>query len=209
MSTRRKYPRTPHLPWSPGASKDDVYLVDLACFEGRDVIVTEKLDGENTTLYQDHLHARSIDGTHHPSRDWVKGLHARIAHTIPDGFRLCGENLYARHSISYANLTSYFYLFSAWNTENVALSWDDTRKLAGEIGLETPRVLLEGQWDEKATRAIQVDPNSMEGYVVRLTDAFRFEDFGVSVAKWVRTGHVQTDQHWMHAQVVPNGLRKV
>jgi hypothetical protein len=26
------------------------------------------------------------------------------------------------------------------------------------------------------------------------------------VAKWVRTGHVQTDEHWMFSEVVPNRL---
>jgi len=39
---------------------------------GREVVVTEKMDGENTTMYCDNIHARSIDGRHHPSRDWVK-----------------------------------------------------------------------------------------------------------------------------------------
>ena len=48
-----KYPRTPHLPWSPGASDDDVRVADTAMSEGREVVVTEKLDGENTTLYAD------------------------------------------------------------------------------------------------------------------------------------------------------------
>ena len=67
-----KYPRTPHLPWSPGASQDDVFSLDARHFEGQTVIITEKMDGENTTLYRDYLHARSVDGRHHPSRNWVK-----------------------------------------------------------------------------------------------------------------------------------------
>lgn len=36
------------------------------------VVITEKMDGENTTLYRDGLHARSLDSRHHPSRNWVK-----------------------------------------------------------------------------------------------------------------------------------------
>jgi hypothetical protein len=81
--TSIKYPRTPHLPWSPGASADDIGLENLESFRGRQIVVTEKMDGENTTLYRDHLHARSLDGRHHPSRDWVKGLHGRVGHRIP------------------------------------------------------------------------------------------------------------------------------
>ena len=47
--------------------------------------VKEKMDGENTSLYQDGFHARSIDGRHHSSRDWVKGFWAQIAQDIPFG----------------------------------------------------------------------------------------------------------------------------
>ena len=58
---RRKYPRTPHLPWSPGLSSDDTRLGQARQFAGREVVVTEKLDGENTTLDRRGLHARSLD----------------------------------------------------------------------------------------------------------------------------------------------------
>ena len=47
----------------------------------------------------------------------------------------------------------------------------------------------------------------MEGYVVRLAERFAYADFAQSVAKWVRAQHVQTTQHWMFAEVVPNQLR--
>jgi hypothetical protein len=99
-----KYPRTPHLPWSPGASSDDVFLIDTQMFMGKSVVITEKMDGENTTLYPDHLHARSLDSRHHPSRTWVKQWHQTLAHDIPQGWRICGENLYAQHSVSYTQL---------------------------------------------------------------------------------------------------------
>ena len=54
---RIKYPRTPHLPWSLGATNDDVKQRDLSHFVGKQVVVTEKMDGENTTLYNDYIHA--------------------------------------------------------------------------------------------------------------------------------------------------------
>jgi hypothetical protein len=88
---RVPYPRTPHLPWSPGASSDDVRVADPAGLRGAEVVVTEKLDGENTTLYRDGLHARSPDSAHHPSRAWVKALQGRIGPAIPPGWRVCGE----------------------------------------------------------------------------------------------------------------------
>jgi hypothetical protein len=48
----------------------------------------------------------------------------------------------------------------------------------------------------------------MEGYVVRVTAAIPYADFGRKVAKWVRRGHVQTDQHWLSQPVEPNGLKR-
>ncbi|HXO26091.1 MAG TPA: RNA ligase family protein [Thermoanaerobaculia bacterium] len=203
---RYKYPRTPHLPWSPGASPDDLLLDSLDCFSGREVVITEKLDGENTTLYPEGLHARSIDSRHHPSRDWVKSLHGSIRHLIPAGFRVCGENLYARHSIAYEGLRSYFYVFSIWNQDNLCLGWDETLEWSELLGLEVVPTLLRGRWDETATRALALDFLLQEGYVVRTTAAFAYDDFGRHVAKWVRTGHVQTDEHWMFSEVVPNRL---
>jgi hypothetical protein len=176
-------------------------------FEGQDVVVTEKLDGENTSMYSDHIHARSMDSRHHPSRTWVKALHGSIAHQIPIKWRLCGENLYARHSIAYDELKSYFYLFSIWNEHNHCLSWKDTKEWAALLGLELPPVLYEGTWDEAIIRAITLDLSKQEGYVVRTIVGFAYQDFAKHVAKWVRKEHVQTDQHWMHKEVIPNGLK--
>jgi len=42
-----KYPRTYHLPWSPGVTKDDRVIKSTNVFEGREVVVTVKMDGEN------------------------------------------------------------------------------------------------------------------------------------------------------------------
>jgi predicted kinase len=203
---RVRYPRTTHLPWSPGASSDDVRAVDLAGLEGQEVVVTEKLDGENTTLYRDGLHARSLDSAHHPSRAWLKALHARIASRIPDGLRVCGENVFARHSIAYDSLESFFYAFSVWDRGDRCLDWDATERLARALGAPLPPVLFRGRMAERTLRGLKLDLARQEGYVVRTVAGFPREEFPRRVAKWVRKGHVQTDEHWMLAPVVPNGL---
>jgi hypothetical protein len=202
---RTHYPRTPHLPWSPGASPDDVRAGDLSGLAGREVVVTEKLDGENTTLYADGLHARSLDSGHHPSRAWVKGLQGRIGAAIPPGWRVCGENLYARHAIAYQDLESWFYGFSVWAGER-CLDWDRTVRFTRRLGVPVPRVLWRGTFDERTLRALRLDTARQEGYVVRTAEGFGRDEFGWRVAKWVRRGHVQTGTHWMHAAVVENGL---
>ncbi|MFD4698150.1 RNA ligase family protein [Streptomyces niveus] len=202
---RTAYPRTVHVPWSPGVGSDDVRGGDLDGLRGREVVVTEKMDGENTTLYGDGLHARSLDSGHHPSRAWVKGLQGRIGALIPDGTRVCGENLYARHSIAYEELESWFYGFSVWDGE-WCLGWDETVRVLRRLGIPAPRVLWRGVFDERALRGLKLDPARQEGYVVRTVEGFVREEFGRRLAKWVRPHHVQTDTHWMHAAVVENGL---
>ncbi|CAM5648565.1 AAA family ATPase [Streptomyces viridifaciens] len=203
---RVHYPRTPHLPWSPGAAADDIRTGDLSGLTGSEVVVTEKLDGENTTLYADGLHARSLDSAHHPSRAWVKGLQSRIGPRIPAGWRVCGENLFARHSIPYTDLDSWFHGFSVWTDQDRCLDWDDTVRFLRRLGVPTPRVLWRGRYDERALRALRLDLDRQEGYVVRTVRGFPRAEFGGRIAKWVRPQHVRTDTHWMHAAVVENGL---
>jgi len=101
-----KYSRTHHLPWSPGITDDDRVLTSLNPFIGNRVIVTAKQDGECTTIYSDYSHARSVDSGNHPSRAYIRYLQGKIGHDIPEGWRVCGENLYAQHSIAYENLST-------------------------------------------------------------------------------------------------------
>jgi hypothetical protein len=204
-----KYPRTHHLPWSEGLHDDDRLIHDLAELRGHEVVVTEKMDGENTTLYTNYMHARSVDGNSHPSRGWVKGFWSRFAADIPENWRVCGENLYAKHSIAYPDLPTYFMGFSIWDDKNVCLSWDDTLEWFTLLGITPVPVLYRGIYDEKKIKALW-DPKhygTCEGYVVRRADAISYGGFRTQVGKFVRKGHVQTATHWRHGQpIVPNGL---
>lgn len=206
--TAYKYPRTPHAPWSRPA-EDDKVLRSMEHFIGREVVVTEKLDGENTTLYPEHIHARSIDSRDHPSRAWVKQFWGSIKHEIPHGWRVCGESMYAKHSIAYDNLESYFYGFSVWDESNVALSWDETLVYFNLLGITPVPTLYRGVYDESLIKALYDESmrGQREGYVIRMTTAIPFEAFGKSFAKFVRKGHVQTSEHWMHSEIVPNKLK--
>lgn len=205
-----KYPRTYHLPWSPGMNDDDRMMESVAAFAGRRIIVTEKMDGENTTMYRDYIHARSVDGRSHPSRNRVKSFWASVCGEIPEGWRVCGENLYARHSIAYDDLPSYFEGFSIWTDKNVCLSWDETLEWFTLLGIEPVPVLFDGVYEEfEALKdRMIIDTTRCEGYVLRVADEFAYHEFKRSVGKYVRRDHVQTVKHWMHGQeIVPNGLK--
>ncbi len=208
-----KYPRTNHLPWSEGLNEDDRILADVSGFVGRRVIVTEKEDGEQTNMYRDHYHARSVESAHHESQGWCKNFWSQICGDIPEGWRVCGENLYAKHSIAYDNLPSYFMGFGIWNERNVCLSWDETLEWFDLLGVTPVPVLYDGIYDEAAIRALydsDKDWETREGYVIRVADAFPYSQFRTSVGKFVRRGHVQTTKHWKHGQrVEKNGLAVV
>ena len=211
FTDRVKYPRTYHLPFSPGATEDDRVLPDCSVFEGREVVVTRKMDGENTTCYPDAgLHARSIDGRHHFTRTHAKRFWSERAHDLPPGWRLCGENLYQVHSLRYDNLPGYLLGFSIWNEANICLSWDETLEWFELLSVPCVPVLWRGVFDEAAIRALHRSPDDddrHEGYVVRLADAFAYRDFHRAVAKFVRPGHVQTTRHWRQGwRDDPNGL---
>jgi len=203
MKNLYKYPRTYHLPWSDGKTSDDKTLPNVSHFEDLDVVVTVKMDGENTTLYRDYFHARSLDGRDHPSRSWMKNFHSTFKHQIPENYRICGENLFAKHSIKYNNLKSYFYCFSVWVDEK-CLSWEDTVSFCEFFGIITVPILYCGRFDEHLFKNINIGDD--EGYVVRNSNSFDYGDFGKNVAKFVRKNHVQTNQHWQYSEIEKNVL---
>lgn len=207
-----------HLPWSPGATSDDKILNDTSCFEGKVVVITEKMDGENSTLARDYYHARSLDSKDHPSRSWIKQFHASIKNDIPEGWRICGENLYAKHSIGYDDLKSYFYCFSIWDEDNYCLPWGETLEWCDIIGIQPVKTVMGPfLWEPRKEQILKEhsigrlfsDGKDHEGYVVRNADRFHYDDFQCNVAKWVRENHVTTDTHWMHSEVIPNQLIKI
>lgn len=207
MSKHVKYFRTYHLPWSESVADDDI--VRTAPFtEGDEVVVTIKMDGENFTGYHTgDTHARSLNSGAHVSRDYVKAYWKAIAYNLPEGWRVCGENLYAKHSIHYDNLKSYLYVFSIWNDKNECLGWDETVEWAELIGIDLVEVIYRGPYNEaEIKKAFLPFKEEHEGYVVRSASGFKYEEAAQNIAKYVRKNHVQTSEHWMFQEVVPNKL---
>lgn len=209
---RYKYPRTPHLPWSPGADEDDIILDINDVFDDEEVVVvTEKMDGECTTIYPDYIHARSLDSADHPSRHLVKALQGAIGPFLGKEMRICGENMYAKHSIHYTDLESLFLVFSIWEGDD-CWNWKDTVRFCRKMELYTVPYL----WGDYMN-AINFDlcytenrkPDLQEGYVVRKKASFKYEDFQNNVAKFVRKDHVQTSEHWLNQPLVKNQCRKM
>lgn len=211
-----KYPRTYHTVWSENLTEDDRVCKDMKHFEGKEIVVTEKLDGENTSMYSDFIHARSLSGDNHISRNWVKNFWSIIRHDIPEGYRICGENLWAKHTIKYDNLKTYFYGFSMWNEKNECLDWSDTIQYFELLGITHVPVLYSGIYNEKAIRALYQKENAMkmEGYVIRLKDKFNYGDFKNSVVKFVAKPFKEQlkdeSNHWRFGKSIEqNGIDKL
>lgn len=207
-----KHPRIKHLPWSnPGA--DDLIHSTMNAFENRNIVVTRKMDGEITTLYNDFIHARSVTSQPHPSQSWIRRLHGEISWQIPENMRVCGENLYATHSIHYENLPSYFLVHSIWDGM-VCLGWDQTREWCELLGLQPVETLYRSSFRNFMDEREEMDAlliggrEQNEGYVLRVDEPIAYSLFTTLTGKWVRKGHVTTDSHWRYRAIVPNTLRE-
>lgn len=213
MTEKKKYPRTYHLDFSKQIHSDDKIIKTLDHLSKKEIIITEKLDGENTSIYKDYFHARSLDSQHNFTRNWIKQLHSIIGYQIPDGWRLCGENVNYLHSIAYKDLESFFYLFSIWDENNQRLHWDEMILFANELDLATPHVFYRGNYDLDVIKdlAKNFDTENKEGFVVSTVEGFHYDDFDKYVTKWVRANHVQPNQdgvvqHWLK-NTKPNLLK--
>jgi hypothetical protein len=199
-----KYPRTFHLPDSPGATQDDKVQHDLSWLDG-ELVVTEKLDGGNLTFTRDSMYARSLDSGIQPWDRPAKALWAMTAYRIPDDWRVCGESMWARRSIAYSDLPGVFIVFGIWDETDTLLGWDDTVDWATRLELPVVPVLYRGGSlsEARAAWAGQRDCETSEGYVVRAAGRIRADEFPVKVVKWVRAGHVRTPDSWRRRDDFP------
>jgi hypothetical protein len=211
MNNHIKYPRTYHFPFS-NPSTDDKIIHDVDMFNGKNVVVTEKLDGQNVSCYNNFIHNRSLEFTTGEHNTYIKNLWGSIKHNIPDNFRICGEDVSVVHSIKYNNLSHFFYVFSIWNGD-ICLDWKETQVWCALLGLETVPVIYEGLYNQETINYVfqsyqENQKDEVEGYVVRLFDSFCLDDFNKSVAKWTRKDHIKTDKHWKHQEIKYNEWRK-
>ncbi|MBK7882924.1 MAG: RNA ligase family protein [Chitinophagaceae bacterium] len=216
MSLSRKYGRTFHFPFSPGTTSDDRinsnYWQDICQIPT--IIHTEKLDGENNCLSKYGVFARSHAAP--TTSAWTKSIRERwhlLKNDLGD-YEIFGENLYAVHSIIYPNIEDHYFVFGV-RENNHWLSWEETVFIAAAFDLQTVPVIetIKDLNDKTAFenhfRKLVDQPGyfgsidiqtqrscTMEGIVTRNVDEYSVDDFQKNVFKYVRKGHVKTDEHW-------------
>jgi len=216
-----KYNRTFHLPWSKGATNDDKIATDLSCVINEPIVITEKIDGSNTSLETSGCFARTHSGPpSHPSFDGLKALHASIKYSMPNNLQLFGEWCFALHSIAYSELPGYFLLFNVreLGEPSIWLSWEEVELWAEEVAVPTVPVLFQGSVKNETELqdlvvSLMDQPSYCggirEGVVVRVQRKFYDKDFSLCVLKMVRANHVQTSDHWKDQEIVKNKLKLV
>lgn len=222
-----KYNRTFHFPWSPGATNDDKIATSIDSLIGVPIVITEKMDGSNTSLEHDGCFARTHSGPpNHASFDGLKALHSTIKYKIPKNVQFFGEWCYALHSIAYDALPHYFMLFNVrelkgkelpdWNEVCFWESWDMVQTWSCELDIPTVPELYVGQVAsakelKELVESLMNQPSACggirEGVVVRVARSFKDEEFSSCVMKCVRANHVQTSEHWKDQEIIKNKLK--
>ena len=216
-----KYNRTFHFPWSEGATNDDKIAPSIDSLLNVDIIITEKMDGSNTSLEANGCFARTHAGPPtHPSFDSLKALHSSIKYKIPNNMQFFGEWCFALHSIANNELPGYFLIFNVrdlTSSDIVWYSWEDVELWAAELEVSTVPVLFKGlvktkQELQELVESFMIQPSMCggirEGVVVRVARQFHDFEFSQCVMKCVRANHVDpNNEHWKHKEVVRNKLK--
>ncbi len=199
----RKYGRTYHFPFSPGATSDDRILADWEGLVQHPLEMTEKLAGENTCLKPAGVYARSHAAiTQNPWARNMWSIWERTKNAL-GSLEVFGENLYGIHSIEYERLPHHFFVFAIRDGDQW-LAWDEVLFYAEALELATVPVFEQGRFTAAALQPLierrlmegSAFGGACEGFVFRNAAAFGVEDFTYNVLKYVRKNHVTTDEHW-------------
>src|SRR5688572_10755415 len=134
-----KYPRSFHLPWSPGGISDDKRMRSVSGLLGVELVITEKCDGSNLTYTRRQVFSRSHAGPPaHPSFALAKATHGALSHRISEGISVFCEYCYAVHSIQYTRLPGYSLVFGVRDDSTGRWwDWDSVVAQASDLGLPT------------------------------------------------------------------------
>lgn len=203
-----KYPRTRHLPFSPGVHRDDRIMENVEGLLNVQLVFTEKLDGSGVCLTREELYARSrIGPPNHPSFAPLWGIFHEKRHLIPDNWSLFGEWCFAVHAVTYPDITdnNWLNLFGIRfeDTQNWA-SFNQVQNMAQQLGVpsvpvDDTRIVTTAEELEQTVERLRKKPSvygpTREGIVVRSREGFPNNAFSEKVGKWVRAGHV-AGEHW-------------
>lgn len=164
-NTLPAYPRTPHLPYKPNMSKDDILAneKDTHVFFGYHTTIEEKIDGASVGLavIDDHPIVRNRD--HILNKGFVKDTAAKKQFTSLwnwyyknedkfkslKGYSVFGEWVLAQHGIHYTKLPDWFIAYDLYDPKkDCFLSPVLSRKILVDAGFFVPVLRFQGEFDE-------------------------------------------------------------
>ena len=152
MAELFKYPRTPHLEGSrlqPG--DEDLEGESLELWQGRPVVIEEKLDGANCALSFEpdgqlllqsrghFLTGGSREAQFNLFKSWAHSYREALWQVLGPRYQVFGEWLFAKHTLSYDCLPDYFLEFDCWDREHkVFLDTSSRRSLLPDFVHSVP-----------------------------------------------------------------------
>ena len=172
-----------------------------------EIIVQEKIDGANLGLFLDddgytiHAVKRNTEiNLQHPEKqfrrlgDWINMNYGDIRDILESGKVIFGEWLYARHSVVYDRLPSYFLCFDIYNlAEQKFYAQHEVERILQGTAIRHNPVVFRGTVEsieelEDMIGPSQFGPGQMEGVYIRIDD----EQFNESRCKLVHRDFIQT-----------------
>ncbi len=217
-----KFPSTPHLAVLPGVSiRGDKVLDEKERkeFLSHELIVEEKIDGANLGISFDKSGDLTLQnrgsylikpftGQWKKLPDWLRIKSELLFDALEDRLILFGEWCYARHSVSYDKLPSWFLGFDILEKKTqIYWSVNKRNRLLEKIGVPPVPLLDTGYFSfpelEDLLTCSKLSSEPAEGIYLRYEHDGRL----VRRAKLVRPAFIQAvNAHWSKAQIQPNTL---
>ncbi len=182
----KKYPRTPHLQGSrlqPG--DEDLSQVPFESIAGKHLVIEEKIDGANSAVSFDAdgtllLQSRGHYLTGGPReihydlfKQWASAHSESFFRVLGTRYIMYGEWMYAKHSMFYDALPSYFMEFDIFDRENeVFLDTPSRRALSAGMPVSSVPVLACGTFQrlDDVLGLLGRSNYVREGHIERLTE---------------------------------------
>lgn len=183
------YPRTPYL-WREDPDEADAVVPDCESdtWLAEPVVVEEKLDGANVSLWLDSGAVRvasrgGADGMDRAGqlgrlRAWACERHPALTQLLDDGCAVYGEWLWLEHSVAYDRLPDWLVVLDLWTPGRGLLDLGARDRATIEAGLLVPPRLFEGVLHTSEALRGLIGPSRfghqpMEGVVLRRADGAR------------------------------------
>lgn len=201
------FPRTPYL-WRPVDRAGDDRVVaagDVAAWLQRPVLVEEKLDGANVSIWLDdgrvQVASRGGAGAMDRAgqlgrlRAWAADRDGSLRQLLAGGWAVYGEWLWLTHGTAYDALPDWLVVLDCWHLSTGFASVQERDGRAGEAGLVVPPRRFEGVLGSEAALQSLFGPSLYsrsglaEGLVLRAADGRRCKVVDPSYRR-------RTDEEW-------------